>query len=353
MKQSLHLKLGHQLSMTPQLQQAIKLLQLSSLELQQEIQQALCTNPLLELADEIAPEETETAETEAPDTNTVDESWNQEIPEELPVDARWEDIYQTTAASGPQRELPDFESFHSVTESLRDHLYWQLNLTPMSDEDRLIATAVIDAVNDDGLLSLSVEELQQSCSGQDGQPFEREEILAVLHRVQQFDPPGVAAADLRARIDNYHRPYHAALRRMLDRAAGRFGGYYHINCHSMPAVATAMSAEPAGSARPDFVLGTRDGTTTGPALTDCVRAYLSGRGYDVRVDHWYKGVEIVRLAGDPARGRHSLQIEINRRLYMDEQKITKSAGYADTKTVISGLIDELGRFAAAHPPGPK
>lgn len=173
-------------------------------------------------------------------------------------------------------------------------------------------------------------------------------------------PPGlpvydgkITAADLRARIDNYHRPYHAALRRMLDRAAARFGGYYHINCHSMPAVATAMSAEPAGSVRPDFVLGTRDDTTTGPALTDCVRAYLSARGYDVRVDHWYKGVEIVRLAGDPARGRHSLQIEINRRLYMDEQKITKSAGYADTKTVITGLIDELGRFAAAHPPGPK
>lgn len=173
-------------------------------------------------------------------------------------------------------------------------------------------------------------------------------------------PPGlpvydgkITAADLRARIDNYHRPYHAALRRMLDRAAARFGGYYHINCHSMPAVATAMSAEPAGSVRPDFVLGTRDGTTAGPALTDCVRAYLSARGYDVRVDHWYKGVEIVRLAGDPARGRHSLQIEINRRLYMDEQKITKSASYADTKTVITGLIDELGRFAAAHPPGPK
>ena len=197
MKQSLHLKLGHQLSMTPQLQQAIKLLQLSSLELQQEIQQALCTNPLLELADEIAAEEAETAEAEGPDANTADESWNQEIPEDLPVDARWEDIYQATAATSPQRELPDFEGFHSVTESLRDHLYWQLNLTPMSDEDRLIATAVIDAVNDDGFLSLSLEELQQSCAGKDGQPFEREEILAVLHRVQQFDPPGVAATDLR------------------------------------------------------------------------------------------------------------------------------------------------------------
>ena len=173
-------------------------------------------------------------------------------------------------------------------------------------------------------------------------------------------PPGlpvydgkIAAADLRARIDVYHRPYHAALGRMLDWAAARFGGYYHINCHSMPAVATAMSAEPEGAVRPDFVLGTRDGTTTGPALIDCVRNYLSARGYDVRIDHWYKGVEIVRLAGDPARGCHSLQVEINRRLYMDERKIEKSAGYADMKTMITGLIDELRRFAAAHPPGPK
>jgi N-formylglutamate deformylase len=173
-------------------------------------------------------------------------------------------------------------------------------------------------------------------------------------------PPGlpvydgkIAADDLRARIETYHRPYHAALRRMLDGTADRFGGYYHINCHSMPAVATAMSAEPEGSVRPDFVLGTRDGTTTGPELVDCVRAYLSGRGCDVRVDHWYKGVEIVRLAGDPARGRHSLQIEINRRLYMDEQRIAKSAGYADMKATITGLIGELRRFAAARPPGSK
>ncbi|MFZ5653457.1 MAG: RNA polymerase factor sigma-54 [Pseudomonadota bacterium] len=198
MKQSLHLKLGHQLSMTPQLQQAIKLLQLSSLELQQEIQQALCTNPLLELADEIAGDEAAAGDPEdAPAPADDGADWSQEIPEELPVDARWEDIYQTSAPAGGQRELPDFEGFHSVTESLRDHLYWQLNLTPMSDADRSIATAIIDAVSDDGFLTLSLEELQQTCAGEDGPSFELDEILAVLHRVQQFDPPGVAATDLR------------------------------------------------------------------------------------------------------------------------------------------------------------
>ena len=197
MKQSLHLKLGHQLSMTPQLQQAIKLLQLSALELQQEIQQVLCTNPLLELADELGGDDGDAAEAELDEPAEVGDAWSQEIPEELPVDARWEDIYQSaTPASGTQRESPDFESFHTVTESLRDHLHWQLNLTPMSDPDRAIATAIIDAVDDDGLLALSVEELLDSCNG-DSQTFELDEILAVLHRVQQFDPPGVAAIDLR------------------------------------------------------------------------------------------------------------------------------------------------------------
>lgn len=196
MKQSLHLRLGHQLSMTPQLQQAIKLLQLSSLELQQEIQQVLCSNPLLELADELGVEDGEVSD-EVEDPVELGDAWHQEIPDELPVDARWEDIYPSAApVSSGARELPDFESFHTVTESLRDHLYWQLNLTPMSDADRTIATTIIDAVNEDGFLTLDVEELLDSCNG-DGPSFERDEIVAVLHRVQQFDPPGVAAIDLR------------------------------------------------------------------------------------------------------------------------------------------------------------
>ncbi|HEX4880783.1 MAG TPA: RNA polymerase factor sigma-54 [Porticoccaceae bacterium] len=200
MKQGLHLKLGQQLSMTPQLQQAIKLLQLSALELQQEIQQVLCTNPLLDLADEIGADDDGAEEADAEnDIEPADagESWSQEIPDELPVDARWEDIYQSPLpTTGAQGELPDFESYHSVTESLRDHLYWQLNLTPMSDADRGIATAIVDAVDDNGFLDLSVEELLEGCN-RDGEAFELDEILAVLHRVQQFDPPGVAAIDLR------------------------------------------------------------------------------------------------------------------------------------------------------------
>ena len=210
MKQGLHLKFGQQLSMTPQLQQAIKLLQLSSLELQQEIQQVLCSNPLLELLEDV--ESTDTLESLESGNDGADhgagDDWNETIPDELPVDARWDDIYQTSSAptSGQsQGDAPDFESFHTVTESIRDHLHWQLNLTQMSDVDRVIATAVIDAVDDNGFLTLSVDEIWHGLASADDLPgacaeesgVDREEVVAVLHRVQQFDPPGVAALDLR------------------------------------------------------------------------------------------------------------------------------------------------------------
>ena len=209
MKQGLHLKFGQQLSMTPQLQQAIKLLQLSSLELQQEIQQVLCSNPLLELLEEGESADTETLDSPEPESETAElnlgDDWNETIPEELPVDARWDDIYQTAAApAGTPAETPDFESFHTVTESIRDHLRWQLNLTQMSDVDRVIATAVIDAVDDNGFLTLSVDDIWRGLAadgagnaGSDDTGVDFEEVIAVLHRVQQFDPPGVAAVDLR------------------------------------------------------------------------------------------------------------------------------------------------------------
>jgi len=173
-------------------------------------------------------------------------------------------------------------------------------------------------------------------------------------------PPGLPvydgklpAAALRARIEGYHRPYHRALARVLDATAARFGGYYHVNCHSMPSLASNMSAEPPGTKRPDIVLGTLDGLTAGPELVDAVRAHLSGRGLDVRVNEWFKGLHIIRAAGDPARGRHSLQIEVNRRLYMDEERIGKGPGYATIRSVFTDLIENLRRFAAARPPGPK
>ncbi len=222
MKQSLQLKIGQQLTMTPQLQQAIKLLQLSTLDLQQEIQQALESNPMLDLnedsdteqtteadgrndelvdfsqhSDQNSGKETATAETEGP---TADSEWQDDIPDDLPVDTQWDDVFQSSAppsssSSNGESSDYDFDSRNSVTESLQDHLQWQLNLTRMSDVDRSIAVAIIDSVDNNGRLTQTVEELHASLSA-DNPEIEEDEVVAVLHCIQQFDPPGVAAIDL-------------------------------------------------------------------------------------------------------------------------------------------------------------
>ncbi len=220
MKPSIQLKLGQSLAMTPQLQQAIKLLQLSSLELQQEIQQVLESNPMLELEDDVDAfvelrDESlrDTTDFSEPDHYTeTEDSWQDEhIPEQLPVDSQWDDVYQTgsSSSSGSAGDDDDynFESHNSAAETLQDHLLWQLNLTPMSDRDRVIALAIIDAVSPSGFLDVSAEDIFQGLLAQwemldadvaqEVDVLELDEVLAVLHRVQQFDPPGVAAHDLR------------------------------------------------------------------------------------------------------------------------------------------------------------
>lgn len=224
MKQSLQLKMGHQLTMTPQLQQAIRLLQLSTLDLQAEIQEALESNPLLETADQ-EPEinetdnknsQSETASTEstlaesakeaAGDEHSDENSWNEEnIPTDLAVDTSWDDIYQpssssSSASSRPESDDFDFESRRGSTETLQDHLLWQLNLTPMSDRDRYIAEAIIDAVEPTGMLCQSLDDIYEGLA-KDLEDLEDDELAAVLRRVQHFDPTGVASRDIAECLD--------------------------------------------------------------------------------------------------------------------------------------------------------
>jgi RNA polymerase sigma-54 factor len=187
MKQSLQIGLSQQLRMTPQLQQAIRLLQLSSIDLQQEIQESLYSNPLLEI-DESA----ETPE-KADDVGDIDAEQprveTEQKNDDLEYSAR--DGMQQSQYSGA-----DFtEREDAAEETLRDHLCWQLNLTPMSPLDRDIAMAIIDAVDSTGLLSIGIDDLIQSVHSEE--ELEEEDILSVLHRIQRFDPPGVAARDLK------------------------------------------------------------------------------------------------------------------------------------------------------------
>ncbi|MDX6020595.1 RNA polymerase factor sigma-54 [Scandinavium sp. V105_16] len=199
MKQGLQLRLSQQLAMTPQLQQAIRLLQLSTLELQQELQQALESNPLLEQTD--LHEEVDSQEepdNEANETfDTVDALEQKEMPDELPLDASWDEIYTAGTPSGTgtdyqDDELPIYQG--ETTQSLQDYLMWQVGLTPFSDTDRAIATSIVNAVDDTGYLTASVEEILESIGDEE---LDLDEIEAVLKRIQRFDPVGVAAKDLR------------------------------------------------------------------------------------------------------------------------------------------------------------
>jgi len=153
----------------------------------------------------------------------------------------------------------------------------------------------------------------------------------------------LTVAEVQGRIDNYWRPYHDALSAELDRLHEGFGGVWHINCHSMPARGNETT-EDGPVDRADFVLGDRDGTTCDGAFTEAVRDFLAGRGYDVAVNWPMKGVELVRKHGRPDENRHSLQIEINRRLYMDELAITKNDLYPETASAVAGLDAVIADF---------
>ncbi len=213
MKQSLDLRLGQHLTITPQLQQAIRLLQLSTIELQQEIREALETNPLLEEAGDESETRGETgADEEAvPETTPADAESGE--PADLDMegaslseaagDGEWEESYDGGASSAVSRgdgERPDIDARNARPQTLRDHLLWQMQMTPFSPTDRRIAEALIDAINEDGYLTSKLDEIQQILArGAEGIPglnVEPDEIASVLHHIQQFDPVGVGARDL-------------------------------------------------------------------------------------------------------------------------------------------------------------
>jgi N-formylglutamate amidohydrolase len=157
----------------------------------------------------------------------------------------------------------------------------------------------------------------------------------------------LSVAEMARRIARCHEPYHAMLQGICDRLHRKFSVVYLVNCHSMPARGSAMSSDGPGALRADFVLGDRDGTTCAPELTDFVARLLKGRGYGVKINDPYKGVEIVRRHGLPTAGRHALQIEVNRSLYMDEKTLTRTGRYATLKADLTHLIAGLASFTGA------
>ncbi len=157
----------------------------------------------------------------------------------------------------------------------------------------------------------------------------------------------LTVAEVQGRIARCHAPYHAALRGLLDAAHARFGQVVHINCHSMNAVSGAMGEGGAGVPRADIVLGDRDGSSCSREITHFVRDALVARGYGVKLNDPFKGVELVRAYSNPAAGRHSLQIEVNKRLYMDAGPLRTNGGFAPLQHDLMALLDAVAAEAQA------
>jgi RNA polymerase sigma-54 factor len=211
MKPSLQLRLGQQLTMTPQLQQAIKLLQLSTIELQQEIQEALEANPLLEAEDDYNFAETpvqndmNSQDNEPPgeaESYSQDDLYEAEIPdssesmteqnikEDLPLDSNWDDLVSAAPVANTYNGEEDMVFQGETTETLQDYLRWQMQLTPFSETDLAIAEIIIEAIDESGLLTISCDEILESLGMPD---IEADEVEAVIKRIQLFDPVGVGA----------------------------------------------------------------------------------------------------------------------------------------------------------------
>ena len=216
MKPALSLRVGQQVTMTPQLQQAIRLMQLSSIELAQEVREAIETNPMLDYPEDTDSDQVEDGEhgeeaddREAPEA--ADGAWEEDdageadwsegaseevsfaepdIPGDLPVDTSWDDIYPATPLAGTVSGERDRE-FAAGGESLTDHLLWQLNLAPVSTRDRVICTALVHAIDADGMLAADVGDIAADLA------VDVDEVEAMLKLVQQFEPAGVGARDLR------------------------------------------------------------------------------------------------------------------------------------------------------------
>ena len=164
--------------------------------------------------------------------------------------------------------------------------------------------------------------------------------------VLMHDGP-IDVAEMEHRISTFWHPYHARLKALLDHTYGAHGQVFHINCHSMPAFGHKLSPDPAGTARADFVIGDRDGTSCDSAFVAHLCTIVQDLGYSVKCNEPFKGAELVRAYSDPSLNRHSVQIELNRGLYMDEASREKSPGFATLQRDLSEIAARLREYVLA------
>lgn len=154
----------------------------------------------------------------------------------------------------------------------------------------------------------------------------------------------LSVAEVQARIDRYYRPYHDALNQAVRQRYEQYGALWHLNLHSMPNDAYARLGLDPDRELADFVLGDRDGRTCEPAFVDLIASYLLGKGYTVARNDPYKGVQLIEQIGQPIQGRHSLQIEIRRPVYMNEATREPNEGFARLQQDLSGLLQEVAAY---------
>lgn len=157
-------------------------------------------------------------------------------------------------------------------------------------------------------------------------------------------------AEVQARIDTYHKPYHAAMREQIEAAYARFGGVWHLNLHSMPANSYEGLQIESDHPLADFVLGDRDGTTCSPEFIDVVAGSLRRQGYSVAINDPFKGVALIARLGRPAENRHSLQVEIHRGLYLDEMTRERSAGFDHLQRKLAIVSRDIADYVKEQHP---
>lgn len=176
-------------------------------------------------------------------------------------------------------------------------------------------------------------------------------IPRVVGDGQEIYRERLSVEDALARIEALYKPYHRALRRLINKAHQAFGTAVVVDCHSMPSVGVSRD-EPR---RPDVVIGDRYGTSCAPLLADMVEETMSRLGYSVGRNKPYAGGFITEHYGNPASGLHTVQLELNRAIYMDERRRERSARFAQVtsdfvilaETLAAVPLDDLGPFQAA------
>lgn len=168
-----------------------------------------------------------------------------------------------------------------------------------------------------------------------------------VHGMTEIYDRQLTVEEVKHRLNTYWWPYHRAIEAELDRLYAAFGGVWHINCHSTRWKGNAT--DPDGeSERADFILGNRDGATCSAEFMAAMEEFLKSRGHSVDINWPMKGMELVRRYSDPSKNRHSLQIELNRKLYMDEAAIEKNDRYAETAALMADMDAHMAAFVMSQ-----